>query len=301
MQDEKPLAIAKATFTAVIWGLSFLSIKIAVAVIPPMSLGLVRFVMASAALWLLLVARRRAPRLAARDLPLMAGAGLVGVTLYFLGENNGVLILSASESSIIIGTIPVITAVAERVFLGTRMRPAQYLGAGLSAAGVGLMVVESLRLSARPLGYAFMGIAALSWVAYAFITKPLLGRYGRMEITFWQSLFGALGFVPFALAERVAWPAVTAPVMLHVAFLGIFCSAVGYLFYVTSLQVLGTSVASVFINLVPVVSVAASFLFLGERLSGLQLSGGAVAVVGVYLTVLASGKPAAPPSENAAA
>ena len=289
MTHERRGAVAKATFTAFIWGLSFLSIKLAVQVIPPMSLGLARFAIASLALWLLLLARRRRPGLALRDLPLMAGAGLVGVTVYFMGENNGVLILSASESSIIIGTIPVLTAVAERLFLRTRMRPAQYLGAVLSAAGVAAMVVESLRLSARPLGYLYMAVAALSWVAYGFMTRPLLARYDRLEITFWQSLFGGAGFIPFALAETVRWEALTPLVGFNVLFLGLFCSALGYLFYVTSLQVLGAGVSSVFINLIPVVSVAASFLILGERLTMLQLAGGAVAVAGVYLTVLAGG------------
>jgi drug/metabolite transporter (DMT)-like permease len=275
---------------AFIWGLSFLSIKTAVAVIPPMSLGLARFVIAGAVLLALYAIMRKRPRLAARDAPLMAGAGLVGVTLYFLGENNGVLLLSASEASIIVGTIPVLTMLAERLFSKTRLSAAQYAGAGLSAAGVTLIVAESLRLSPAPLGYLFMTIAALAWVAYAFMTKPLLAKYDSLEVTLWQSLFGAAGFVPFALFERLDLGAVTPLVVANVLYLGVFCSAVGYLFYVASLKVLGAGVSSVFINLIPVVSVAASFLILGERLSPLQLAGGAVAIGGVYLASFAGGK-----------
>ncbi len=298
MSKERRTAIIMASFTAFIWGLSFMSIKVAVAVIPPMSLGLIRFVIATAVLYAYLVVKKQKPTLAMKDLPLMAGAGLVGVTLYFLGENNGVLILSASESSIIIGTIPVLTILAERLFLRTPMSAGQYAGAALSAAGVGLMVAESLRVSARPMGYLYMGLAALSWIGYAFMTRPLFGTYSRLSITFWQSLFGALGFVPFAFTERVDWSALSAPVLGHVLFLGIFCSAVGYLFYITSMQVLGTSASSVFINLVPVVSVAAAWLFLGERLSSLQMLGAAVAVLGVYLAVLAVQKPSGKSLKN---
>ena len=55
------------------------------------------------------------------------------------------------------------------------------------------------------------------------------------------------------------------------------------------LKALGAGVSSVFINLIPVVSVAASFLILGERLSPLQLAGGAVAVAGVYLASFSGG------------
>ncbi len=293
MTIKKRGAVLLATLTAVLWGFSFLSIKVAVAVIPPMSLGLARFVLASALLFTAFAVKGAAPRLALKDLPLMAGAGLVGVTLYFLGENNGLLRLSASESSIIVGTIPVLTVLAERFFSGARLTPFQAGGALLSALGVSLMVLESMRISPEPLGYLFMGIAALSWVAYAFMTRPLFAHYKRTEITFWQSLFGALGFLPFALFETVPWELISVSVVLNVLYLGVFCSALGYLFYIISMDVLGAGVASVFINLIPVVSVAASFFLLGERLSPLQLGGGAVAVAGVYLAGLSKGKPGA--------
>jgi drug/metabolite transporter (DMT)-like permease len=279
-----------ASAMAVIWGLSFLSIKTAIAVVPPMTLGLARFIVASAVLLAMFALRRTMPHLKARDIPLMAASGLTGVTIYFLGENNGVMLLSASEASIIVGTIPVITMLSERVFAKNRLTAPQYLGAGISAVGVSLIVIESLRLSASPLGYLYMVLAALAWVSYAFMTKPLLERYGNLEITFWQSVFGALGFVPFAVFERVEWAAVTPLVAANVLYLGVFCSAIAYLFYVASLKALGAGVSSVFINLIPVVSVAASFLILGERLSPVQLAGGAVAVAGVYLASLAGGK-----------
>ncbi len=290
MATTKNTAIILATATAFIWGMSFLSIKAAVVVIPPMSLGLWRFIVASVVLLILFGVRRKRPRLAAKDLPLMAGSALVGYTLYFLGENNGVLLLSASEASIIVGTIPVLTMLSERLFARTRLSAAQYAGAGISAVGVTLIVVESLRLSLAPLGYLYMGFAALSWVVYAFMTRPLLARYDNLEVTLWQTLFGAAGFVPFALFEHIEWTAVTPGIVANVLYLGVFCSALGYLFYITSLKVLGAGVSSVFINLIPVVSVIAAFLIFGERLSPLQLAGGGVAVGGVYLASLAGGK-----------
>ncbi len=295
MGSDKRLAVVLATATAFIWGLSFLSIKTAVAVLPPMTLGLSRFIIASVILLCIFLVRRKKPRLALRDLPAMAGAGLVGVTLYFLGENNGVLLLSASEASLIVGTIPVLTMIAERIFIRSRLTGIQYLGAAASAIGVTLIVVESLRLSPSPLGYLYMGLAALSWVLYSFITRPLLSRYDSLEVTFWQSLFGAVGFIPFALAERFDIAAVSPIIIANVLYLGIFCSAIGYLFYVASLKTLGAGVSSVFINLIPVVSVAASFVILGERLSVIQMTGGGIAVGGVYMASLSrSGKSRAP-------
>jgi drug/metabolite transporter (DMT)-like permease len=68
-----------------------------------------------------------------------------------------------------------------------------------------------------------------------------------------------------------------------VGFLGVFCSAAGYWLYIATLNAMGSGKASVYLNLIPVVAVAASYLILGERLGPLQLLGGVVVVAGVFL------------------
>jgi drug/metabolite transporter (DMT)-like permease len=172
---------------------------------------------------------------------------------------------------------------AERLVLKTRLPGRAYLGALLSFAGVGLIASRSAGASGSPLGFLYMGGAAASWVVYSFLTRIFAGRYGRVTITFWHSLFGTLGFVPFAIAESPAWAAPSLAVTLNVLYLGVFCTALGYWFYITTLSLIGMGGASVFINLIPVVSVVAAYVLLGERLSPLQLAGGAVAVLGVFL------------------
>ena len=111
-----------------------------------------------------------------------------------------------------------------------------------------------------------MGGAAVAWVIYALLRSPSGRKYGRVGITFWQSFFGLLGCLPFALAESSSWRGVGLPVALNVLYLGVFCSAVGYWLYVSAMDRLGAGTTSVFLNLVPVVSVGAAFLLLGERL-----------------------------------
>ena len=281
--DKKRAAPAYGLVVAVLWGLSFLSIKVAVAVVPPMTLAVERFIVACALLPIIALIAKESLGVKWRDLPILAAGGIVGVTIYFLGENNGVALLSASESSLIIGAIPVLTVLSERVFLGARLGARAYLGAFLSFAGVALIVARSSGATSSPLGYLYMGVAALSWVLYSFLTRPVSARYGRISVTFWQSLFGLAGCVPFAVAEHPSLALPGTAVMLNILYLGVFCSAIGYWLYVAALDLLGAGRASVFINLIPVVSVVAAFFILGERLGGLQWVGGAIAVAGVYL------------------
>jgi drug/metabolite transporter (DMT)-like permease len=312
---ERHKALGALITCVFLWGFSFISIKVAIAVFPPMTLGLFRFVLAL--VFLFFIKRRFAPRekLIVRDVPLLFGAGITGVTLYFFCENNGVSRVTASEASIITGAIPVLTMAAE--WTGARFfrRPGgpipreriggrRWIGAAISMAGVWLVAGAALAVSGSLSGYAYMGGAALSWVAYCFLTRPLFARpgardsagtspgassgRGRIYIVFWQSVFGALGFLPFAIAEYPQWGRPDIPVLLHLLFLGIFCSALGYWLYAYSLEVLGVSVSSVFINFIPVVTVTGGFFLLGERLSPLQWIGAILVLAGVYLTM---GKP----------
>jgi drug/metabolite transporter (DMT)-like permease len=296
---ERRAALAAIIVTVLFWGFSFISIKISVAVLPPMSLGAARFALAVVFLWF--VKRRMAPdeRLEAADLPYLMGAGLIGVTSYFYFENNGVLRVSASEASIIIGTIPVISMIAERVAFGGRIAKRRWAGALLSVLGVWLVAGASVAVSGDAAGYLFMTGAAVSWVGYVFLTRPLFARRSRIYIVFWQTVFGFAGFLPFVFRELPRWGTVDLTIVLHVAYLGIFCSALGYWFYARALEHLGVGAATVFVNLIPVVTVGAGYVFLGDRLSPTQWAGSAAVVLGVYLATWESRRTGATtPSRN---
>jgi len=283
MKKKSSLAPLAGVAVAVIWGLTFLSTKVIVDEVRPMTLALLRFVIATLLLPPIAWMTKTTLSIRWKDLPLIAASGFVGISLYFFFENNGIMRLSASESSIIVGTIPILTLLVDMVFFRRKITFAVSAGIVLSFVGVALIVFRSEAARSSPDGYFFMVGAALSWVAYTFITKPIAGRYSLLSITFWQIFFGMVGCVPFVLVEGRSDLRFTFPLVMNVLFLGVLASAVGYWLYVIVLDELGTSRSSVFVNLVPVVSVVASFFILGERLAPLQLAGGAAAIAGVYL------------------
>ncbi|MDR1142759.1 MAG: DMT family transporter [Spirochaetaceae bacterium] len=294
---DRKAAVLANSICVLFWGFSFISIKITVSVFPPMTLGAVRFAIAIVLLFVMyrLMEKpdgRRRGNLK-KDLPFLAGSGLAGVTFYFFCENNGVALVTASEASLIVAVIPVLTMIAEWCAAKLRhtnsrtLERRHWLGAFISVAGITLVVQVSFAISGNISGYLFMGGAALCWVLYGFLTKPLFSRNrSRIYIVFWQNFFGFLGFLPFTALEYKAWGTPNAVVILHVLFLAICCSALGYWLYAHALKVLGISVSAVFINLIPVVTVIAGFFIRGERLSGLQWAGAALVLMGVYLAVL---------------
>jgi len=78
MPKDRSLARALGLAVALVWGLSFLSIKAAVAEVPPMTLGLARFAVALLVLPLIALATRSDLRVRAKDLPVLALGGLIG-------------------------------------------------------------------------------------------------------------------------------------------------------------------------------------------------------------------------------
>ncbi|MDR2181245.1 MAG: DMT family transporter [Treponema sp.] len=290
--SARKTAILANAACVLFWGFPFISLKVAVRVFPPMTLGALRFVIAVIILGVVKRIRNSRETLAPRDIPRLALSGIAGVTLYFFCENNGVALVSASEASIIIGAIPVLTMLVEwaagklrRKAGAPALKARLWLGALLSLAGVVLVAGVSITLSGNAAGYLFMGGAAANWVAYGFLTKPLFVRHSRSFVVFWQNLFGFSGFIPFAAMEFSRWGNPSPGIVLHVFFLAVCCSALGYLFYAHALNVLGVSISSVFVNLIPVVAVTAAFLILGERLAPLQWGGAVLVLAGVYLTV----------------
>jgi drug/metabolite transporter (DMT)-like permease len=309
VMKRKP-AILSITACVLVWGFSFISIKESLPVFPPMTLGAVRFVIAIAVLFLMYRFSpdwRSANKALKADMPLLIGSGMAGVTFYFFFENNGVARVTASEASIITASIPVLTMIAEWLMAKALLRASRnsepqdgepqenaprlgwqsWLGAFISIAGVALVAGVSFALSGSISGYVYMGGAALCWVGYGMLTRPLFERKRpRLYIVFWQNFFGFLGLLPFALLEYKSWGNPTLPVMLHVVFLALCCSALGYWLYAHAMEVLGVSTTSVFINLIPVVTVVAGFIVLNERLTLLQGAGAALVLAGVYLTIL---------------
>lgn len=289
MTNQRIVAYLFLCLTVIIWGFSFLSTKVCLREIPPLTLGLYRFIVATIILFTMARMLHMPLTVARADWRSMIGAGLVGVTLYFLLENTGLLYVSASEGAIIVGTIPVWTLLTEVWILRRPLYWRQVAGIVLAVAGVVLVVpkdAQSFQLSGSLKGYLLMLATAFSWVLYCFLTKPLNARYSRLTIVFHQAFWGMLGFVPLILLwERDGIHVLTDHLVIaNVAYLGIFCSALAYYFYVVALDKLGVTISAIFINLCPVVTVIGGYLWLGDRLSAWQLFGGSMVVMSVYLT-----------------
>ncbi|ADN02451.1 DMT family transporter [Spirochaeta thermophila] len=286
MDRDKLVGVAAMLFSVVVWGISFVSTKIVLAAFGPMMLAFIRFAVGVVVLALLLRLQRKSLSVRRGQGALLIAGGVIGVTLYFYFENTGLLHLPASDASLIVASIPIVSLLVEAVVFRRGMGVREVVGALLSFAGVYLIVREGLRLTGRPVGYLLMAGAAASWVAYGFLSRPVLEANDRLVVVFWHFVAGTAAFLPFLPGEAQNLEAVHLGVIGHLLFLGVGCSALAYWTYQVALHRLGVAVANVFINLIPFVTVLTAMVVLGEALSPLKWVGGAVVIVSVSIALL---------------
>lgn len=275
-------------FINVMWGLSFIFSKQGLnAGFQPMGLAFSRYVLAAAALIPLLLWREGVPRLRREDILPMFLSSLAGITIYYFCEYNGIQRTSTGSASLILAAIPVLTLGAEALLTRTRLRPMQAAGAFLSLAGVALITLSSSQEGSDSLaGVLFIFGASLVWVAYIFLSRRLRQRYSSLSMNAWQAAMAAITLLPAALAEGFQPAAVTWDGWASAAVLALICSALCYYLYGNALTALSPLASAIFVNLIPLTTMAAGVLFLGERLTLATLAGGALIIGSIFLVNL---------------
>ncbi|MDY0235342.1 MAG: DMT family transporter [Gudongella sp.] len=285
MDKKKVKAVLLLLFTVMMYGLSFVSIKISMVVFPPISMAFYRFLIACFVLYPILQRLSPGEKLKKKNIPLMAISGILGITLYFYLENNGVLRISSNDASIIIAMIPIAAAIAESIFLKKKLSLISLLAIFTSIFGI-YMIIGGKLDGGSALGYLYMIGAILAFTAFLIITKPLFNLYSDIAVTFYQGLFGTIAFIPFLLFEKVRWELLTPTILFHFLFLAIGCSALGNYFYLYALNNLSVATAAIFMNLIPVFTFIFSYFIFGDTLSLPQLVGAMVVIISVSIVTI---------------
>jgi len=270
-----------------IWGLSFLAIKDAIGTIPIFSLLFARFLLAAILLGILGLTRKTL-RLPWRDLSTLAGLSILSPVGYFLFETYGVLYTQPSHVAVIIATIPI--AVYLIAFARKQERLTWHRSAGILIAYSGILIIIGWgknEAGASLLGDLLVLGAVLCAASRTTLIKDVLRRVTPLQLTFYQFFFSLFVFGPLALTEGFSWIGqVTAFTLLELLFLGVFCSAVAFLFMHYALVHLSATQVAVSANLVPIITLVAEIGILGAVITLPKGLGMAVTLFGVLLTQL---------------
>lgn len=276
------------------WGFSFVATKIALQSFTPFCLIFFRFIVA-AVFFLFLLARIGFPPLTATNLKNLAFLAIFQPGLYFTFETIGLQYTTATKTSLIIATIPIVVLLFSILFLKERVRWINCSGILLSLIGVALLIFggdNSARLGGMLLGDLLIFGAVLSAAIYMVIARRLGQTISPVQITGMQIIFGAVIFFPAFLWDlpKLDWSAVTSDSLIALVALTVFATIGAFLCYNYALSKIPVARAAVCINGIPVVTAFGAWILLGESLTLLQLIGGGIVLAAVYLANYASGE-----------
>ena len=263
-----------------LWASAFAGIRAGLESYGPGQVALLRFGTASAALlvWAT-ITRMRLPD--PRDLPRVALAGFLGITVYHVALNYGEVTVTAGAASLIISASPIITAMLSAAFLGERLSAWGWAGIVVSFIGVALISLgEGGGLVFEP-GAALVFVSAVATSVYFIVSTPPLRRYTALEFTAYAIWAGTVPMLVFTPGLIEQFGDATPEATWAVIYMGIFPGAAAYALWSYALARMPASSLSTFLYFQPVNAIFIAWLWLGEVPAPLALIGGAISLAGV--------------------
>lgn len=289
-------AVLQALFVTFLWSTSWVLIKFGLADIPPLTFAGLRYTLAAGVL-ALLYARRggaaRLRRLTGRDWLTLGGLGLLFYTVTQGSQFATLVYLPATTFSLLLNTTAFVVPLLAIFTLREAPSRAQWLGIALFLGAAALFFYPFQASGAPAIGFALAALHVLATSLSSVVGRSInrAGRLDALTVTVVSMALGALAlFGSGRLLEP--WPTLTATHWLLIGVLAVVNTALTFTLWNMTLRHLTASESNMINNTMLVQIAVLAWLFLGERLTALQIAALAVAVVGVAL----GQKRAAPPT-----
>jgi len=268
------------------WAFSFISTKICLEFLSPTAIAFARFAIASVCLLIILKVKNESLKADKDDLIRMFAAALFGVFAYFYFENNALKYLSASIASIFLAALPIFTIVSDFLFLKIPLTKNKILAVIMSLIGVSLVAGGGNGANKDLIiGAGLILLAVIAWVIYGLMLAKISDKNSTIKTTFYQSVFGSMLFGILVLFERPNYMAINVNIWLNLLFLGLICSAFGYVIYNFAAKKLGNVTCTVFLNMMPVITIAGGIVILDECITWIQVIGSVIIISSIFLVI----------------
>jgi drug/metabolite transporter (DMT)-like permease len=278
-----------ASLAMLFWSITFVWIKVALQWYRPIEIVLLRLVLASFLLFTVMLIIRHKERIKRKDLPHFMLVAFCEPFCYFLGEANGMQYVSSTLGSLIISTIPLVSAFGAWALLKEKITPLLIVGLIVSFSGVALLSFESPDLSATIKGIMYLLLAVFAGMFYGITVRGLTLKYSTLTIVSWQSFFGLIYFLPLFLVNDSSHffnMKHSAMGLGTIAAMSIFASVGAFMLFTGAIRNLGVIKANIFTNLIPVYTVVLAYLLLGDQITPLTVAGLVLTIAGLLISQL---------------
>jgi drug/metabolite transporter (DMT)-like permease len=279
------LALAAA---GCLWGTGFYFGKIALSEMPVATMVLFRFAFASLGLVPFMFSDR--PRFGGSKWGWVLAAAVLGVPVQYLVQFKGLSLTTVSHASLMVGTLPMLLAIAAVLFSGERLHLGGWLALAVSTVGAALIALSSKEASgtvhASIRGDSLVVLSMFAAIAWILISKRLMREHSPVTVTGFVYWLGTLLLVAVVVTTSGIPSLHYSPrVWVAVAEQGLLATASTTFLWNWGLKRVPASQAGIFVNLEPLVGAILGVSLLHEVLGRMALAGGALIIGGaVYFS-----------------
>ncbi len=285
---HRPAAYPQLFAVVLIWGLNYTVSKWSLREFPVLGFTALRFAIASVLLVAVLRWREGSIRPAPGHLRRLALLGVTGNSVYQLCFIIGLSLTTASNSALVLASMPAMVAGLAFVFGLERVTARSAEGLALASIGVVLVVAaHGLALGGHTLHGDFLSFGAvICWAVFTLGVRRLPDGISPLAITTWTMVLGTPVLLLLGLPSlvRMDWGAVSPLGWAGLVYSAAMSLVVAYVLWNSSVRVIGSSRTAVFACITPLVAMASAAFVLNERPTPLQLAGAAAILGGVILS-----------------
>ncbi|EGQ9520917.1 DMT family transporter [Vibrio parahaemolyticus] len=274
-------------FTVMIWGGNSIVNKMAASTIEPSAMSFYRWFVSMVLLTPFCLPAVIKQRHVIRPyLTKLAFLALLGMVLnQSLGYYAG-LTTTASNMALITSLVPLISVFLSVPLLGKSVSMLSIVGGVISLGGLAFMLghgdVTYFLHQDMTQGDSLMLLAALVYAAYCVLLKRWKMPFNSLTLVYMQGFFSVIMLTPLWLSSEQLLPSQEA--LPLIAYAGIAASIFAPLMWVKAIDLIGADSSAMFMNLMPVVSVALASTLLGEEIHVYHIIGGLMVISGVILS-----------------
>jgi len=273
---------------ASIWGGMYVVVKVVVAIIPPLELVWIRYVIAILALVIIGLIKRQSWRISKCHIPLIVAIGVIGNAISIVTQEYGTMLSSAQMGAIITSSTPAFMVIFARLILKEKLNIKKGVSVCLATIGVLLIVGNGHINMSSQLGGISLLMAALTWALMSILIKRVPSSYSPVVVTTYSILVAILVLTPFVykgLGEIHISKLTDPTIGGGLLYLGIVSTALAFILWNRGLQLLNASSGGLFFFFQPLVGTLLGWLLLGESIGGTFLIGSFLILSGVLLVI----------------
>lgn len=287
MKRSKAFRYFQILLAIIFWGTSFAATKTALRELKPVTIIILRLILASTLLTIIALTTKKSFSINIKNHAWILLLALIAVFHLWI-QVTGLQYTTASNTGWIIGTAPIFMAILGLALYKERITLLQFSGILVAMFGLLLLIgkgnITNVGLIKNKGDLLVLG-SSFTWGVYSMVNKKISLSYSPLMTILFLFLMMAVIIIPFNLSSQTINSVIklSSTGWISILFLGLFCSGVAYVIWAQALRDMESAKVGAFLYFEPFVTVLAAWIFLREEITVVMILSGLLITAGVFI------------------